>query len=111
MKAAVHFIAKSSEAGTHVASFHYGLLFQRIQHLSVIAPSKLNEANELCMSDCSAELYLGYLTVSKIDPTKEGAQQSLPVKRGKQAYTECHVAAACPGTYRPNTLCQPVLHH
>lgn len=105
MEAAVHFIAKRSEAGTHVlthtVSFHNGLIISKD---STSALSKSNEVNKPCLSDCSAELYLGYFRVSKISLTKEEAQQSLPVKRGKWAYTELHAAAACPETYRPNTL-------
>lgn len=45
--------------------------FQRIQPLSATAPGEFNVVNEPCLSDCSAELYLSYLRVSKISLKKE----------------------------------------
>lgn len=45
--------------------------FQRIQPLSATASGEFTKVNKPHVSDCSAELYLGYLGVSKITLRKE----------------------------------------
>lgn len=77
VKAAVYLNAKSSEvalAQAHGVST-MASEFHTIQPLSTTVPEELNKVNKPRLSDCSAELYLGYLRVSK-NQSKEGVQQT-----------------------------------
>lgn len=63
--------------------------FQRIQHLSAIAPRESNKVNKPYLSDCSAVLYLGYLRVSKISLRKECSKPTCKERQAGLHWTSC----------------------
>lgn len=77
-------------------------------NICVTAPCRsVNKATEQDLFVCSAELFLGYLSFSKISLRLSRAC----LRREVLAYTALRAAAACPGTQGPNRPERPVLHH